>query len=106
MINGINGKKLVNSIIALSLIFLVSCSEPTIDASSNKAIQLSIEKVRESLPIDNVALFNSSLRILTIKYSKLHKTPNSNNKLLEIIDGKTGLEVIAEADKLRNSMTK
>ncbi|MFV1982443.1 MAG: DUF6694 family lipoprotein [Thiohalomonadales bacterium] len=103
MFEGMNKKNSISSILLLSLVLLVSCGEPKIDASSNKAIKASIEKIRESLPIEKIALFNSSLRMLTIEYSKLHKSANSNNKLIEIINGKTGLEIIAEADKLRNS---
>ena len=101
MFEGINKEKLVSSILVLCMVFLVSCGEPKIDVSSNKAIQLSIEKIRESLSIDQLALFNSSLRIITIKYSTLHK--KSNDKFLDIIDGKTGLEIIAEAEKIRRS---
>ncbi len=105
MFNGMNGKKWITRVFILSVVLLlVSCGEPRIDASSNKTIKSSIEDIREALPIEKVPLFNSSLRMLTIKYSKMHKSPTSNNKLLEIIDGKTGLEIIAEADKLRNSI--
>jgi len=102
MFEGLNKNKLISAFIGLNLIFLISCSEPKIDASSNKAIRTSIEKIRESLPAEKLALFNSSLRIITIKYSKLHKTPTSTNKLIEIIDGKTGLEIIAAAEKIKN----
>ncbi len=103
MFEGLSKKIITNGVLALSFVLLVSCGEPKIDASSNKSIKISIEKIRESLPIEKVALFNSSLRILTIKYSKLHKKAGSNNKLIEIIDGKTGLEIIAEANKLRTA---
>jgi len=103
MFEGTNKKRLLGVLITLSIVFLVSCGEPRIDTSSNKSIQLSIEKIRESLSIEQLALFNSSLRIITIEYSKLHSTLKSNGKLIEKIDGKTGLEIIAEAKKIRNS---
>lgn len=104
MFKGLNKKQCIRGFFAVSLFLLVSCGEPKINASSNKSIRLSIDKIRESLPIDKLALFNSSLRVISIKYSTLHKKLKSKNKLAEIIDGKTGLEIIAEAEKIRNSI--
>ena len=104
MFKGLRKNSIASGVLVVSLVLLVSCGEPKIDASSNKSIRISIEKIRESLPVEKVGLFNSSLRVLTIKYSKLHKKVGSNNKLIEIIDGKTGLEIIAEANKLRSAM--
>jgi len=95
--------KLASSLIIISLAFMISCGEPRMDVSSKKAIKLSIDEIRESLPVEKLASFNSALRIISIKYSQLHKSTKSNNKLLNIIDGKTGLEIIAEANKIRNA---
>lgn len=92
--------------IALSI---VGCSKPKIDASSNATMKASIEKVRESLPEQERQKFDNALTILAFNqvnmkdlFAEAATGPgNFENKVRDSLDGKTGEQVIAEANRIQ-----
>ena len=97
-------------VLLLMLVFLTSAySVPTIDGSTDDSMKHSIQKVKKSLPINKQSEFDDSIKILMFKNFDM-KTMFANafagkaldkdklaNDIKKTLDGKTGLEVIAEA---------
>ena len=88
---------------------------PKINAKSEKTFKKSMEKVQESLPEDKQALFLDAVQ--TLMFSKINvfgtdaqlNPEKMQEKMMATLDGKTGLEIIAEAaliDKQRNEAAK
>lgn len=95
------------SILLLLLISLGGCTEAKIDTSTKEKMKDSIQSVKSSLPIEKQKEFETSIKILmfsrldmksilanTIKGNPIDKD-NSLNNIKELLNGKTGLEVIA-----------
>jgi len=101
-------------LLSLLLLFLVGCTEPVIDTSSDAAMKNSIAKVEESLPDDKKAEFKEAIKYML--FSQLDMKSIFANAFSGIqvdkdklqadmkkaVDGKTGLQVIEEARKLRD----
>lgn len=104
------GEKMNKKLILLLLmIFIVGCSDPKIDASSDESMKASIEKVRQSLPQDKKDKFDEALKVLafsTIDLKGLFAegasgVGSTKGKMKEALNGKTGTEVIEEADRIK-----
>lgn len=93
----------------LSVVTLAGCSKPRIDASTPERYQQSLKRVRDSLPADRQAKFDDALR--TVGMSKALQgglagiMAMSSAKPEEMfahvtapLNGKTGEEIIAEAE--------
>lgn len=92
------------------LLFIISgCSEPKIDASSDESMKDSIEQVRKSLSQDKKNEFDEALKVLAfsqIDFKSLFSAgatgvDTTEMKMKEALDGKTGDEVIVEAERIK-----
>ena len=95
--------------IGLMALSLIGCSEAKIDASSDESMKISIEKVRKSLPENKRGAFDEALKNLAFSQINLKDifaegtsgVGNTQAKMKEALNGKTGNEVIAEAEKVK-----
>lgn len=91
------------------VIALAGCSDPKIDTTSDESIKASIEKVRQSLPQDKKDDFDEALRILAFSQIDLKDIftqgatgiGNTEAKMKDVLNGKTGIELIAEAARIK-----
>ena len=91
------------------MLFIVGCSDPKIDASSDELMKESIEKVRQSLPEDKRAEFDDALKVLAFSQISLKGlfadgasgVRTTEGKMKDALNGKSGEEVIAEAERIK-----
>ena len=91
----------------LSLVFLMGCGKPTVDASSRESMRASMERIRSSLSSDKRREFDEAIEtILTGKldledfylgYDKSDLRPS----VKRAVDGKTADELFADAGALK-----
>ncbi len=95
--------------ISLTALLLIGCSEAKIDTSSDESMKASIEKVRKSLPEDKRGTFDEALKVLAFSQINLKDifaqgasgVGDTQAKVKESLNGKTGIEVIAEAERVK-----
>lgn len=95
--------------IMIACAVLAGCSDPKIDASSNEAMKASVEKVRKSIPEAKRKEFDEAMRVLVVSQIDMKDlfaagaagVGNLEGKLRQSVDGKTGDQVIAEAERVR-----
>jgi len=100
-------KKLI--FLPIIMLFIVGCSDPKIDASTDESMKASIEKVRQSLPQEKKAKFDDALKILAFSQISLKGLfadgasgiSSTKGKMKDALNGKSGEEVIAEADRIK-----
>ncbi|MEE9128976.1 MAG: DUF6694 family lipoprotein [Phycisphaerales bacterium] len=102
-------KNLKHNVLAIALAVLAGCSDPTIDASSDESMKQSVKKVREALPESKRVEFDEALQVLA--FSKINMKDlfaegamgagNLEGKVRDSLDGKTGEQVIAAAERIR-----
>jgi hypothetical protein len=101
------------SILCLTLV--AACSSPRIDTSSDEAMKGSVARVRESLPQNQRARFDSAVQIIVFKDVSLAslfseaRAPGVSGieaGFKEFLNGKTGAEVIAAADSISRARAK
>lgn len=93
----------------LSLTILIGCSSPKIGTSSDESMKASIEKVRQSLPKEKKEQFDEALKIIAFDQINLKDIFSTGAegigiteaKMKEALNGKTGNDVIAEAEKIK-----
>lgn len=99
-------------ILIIPIIFAVGC-EPRIDASSEEALQASVQEVKKSLPEDKQEAFEKAL--LTISFADLNlgamMAGLQNDKTLiegarEKLNGKTAAEIFALAEEIQKKNEK
>ncbi|WP_299980073.1 DUF6694 family lipoprotein [Desulfobacula sp.] len=98
-------------IAVLFLIFglLLGCSEPKVDASSDEAMKSSIAKVRESLPEVKRPEFDQAIQLMAFSQINMKDlftsgaagVGNFEGKMRDVINGKTGNQIIAEANQIK-----
>jgi hypothetical protein len=97
--------------VGLALIALLSallgCSAPRIDTSSDDALKESTERVRQSLPEDKRADFDTAVRELSLADVNIKdlmapgaKPEDVLTKMKQRLNGKTGDQILAEAKHL------
>lgn len=95
--------------VVIAFTVLTGCSDPKIDASSDKAMKASVEKVRDSLPEGKRKVFDESMRLLALSQIDMKDlfaegaagVGNIEGKVRQSLDGKTGEQIIAEAERVR-----
>lgn len=95
---------------AVVLIFVAGCtkSAPTIDASSSEAFKASLDRVEKSLPVEKQAKFRAAVMLITIsgisasEVTSKDGATHSIERMKKRLDGKTGEEIIAEGEKIKN----
>ena len=96
-------------------LFIFSCSEPRIDASSEEQLKSSIENVKNSLSEEDQEKFEESLMFLAMQNLDLSDIFQSSldpddlaenylNRVKSELDGKSASEVISQADALRKEL--
>ncbi len=93
----------------LVIVVFVGCSEPKIDASTDESLKASVEKVKKSLPESEKKEFDEAMQMIAFSQIDIKKliaqgTPGTGNleeKVRHSLDGKTGEQVIAEAERIR-----
>lgn len=93
----------------LMAVLIAGCSDPKIDATTDESMKASIEKVRQSLPQDKRDSFDEALKILAFSQIDLKGlfaegasgVGSTKGKMKDALNGKTGLQVIAEADRIK-----
>lgn len=99
-------------VLFLMFIVLMGCGKPTIDTSSDEKMKTSIEKVKQSLPSERQKEFEEALQV--ISFSKIDMSSiftqgekaveGLESKVKKALHGKTGLQVIEEADRIKNEV--
>lgn len=98
--------------LSIGLLVLAGCGEPTIDASTEAAMNASIAKVREALPEARRAEFDDAMQVLAFRQLGSADDPatqgaaavgagNLEARLRHALDGKTGEQIIRAADAAR-----
>lgn len=98
-----------SSTFAFALLFLTGCSDPSIDASTDESMKVSVEKVRQSLPEDRRGPFDEALKILAFSQITLKGIfadgasglDTTKGKMKDALHGKSGEQVIAEAERIK-----
>jgi len=93
----------------IALIMLAGCSDPKIDASSDESMKASVAKVRKSLPESKQKEFDEAMQVLAFSQIDMKDIftqgatgiGNIKGKFQQLLDGKTGEQVIAQADRIR-----
>lgn len=95
--------------VLIMITILTGCSDPSIDASSDDAMKASVEKVRESLPETKRKDFDEAIQVIAFSQIDMKDlfaegaagVGNLKGKVRESLDGKTGEQVIAQAERVR-----
>ena len=97
--------KLKLFIFGLIVILLAGCSnsEPTVDASSDQTMEISIVRVWESLAVEKRAQFDEAIQVLV--YNPIHlksadEVAKLEGKRKDSVHGKTGEQIIAAAAQI------
>ena len=98
---------MLGAVIVLTI--LAGCSDPKIDASSDEAMKASVGKVRESLPQEKRKEFDEAVQVLALSNLNMKdlladgasSAGTVKGKVRKSLDGKTGQQVIAEAERVR-----
>jgi len=99
-------------------VFLTGCNEPTIDTTTEDSMNSSIQDVRNSLEPKNQDEFDNAMKI--IMFSNINMSgifvaafsgdvPNKEdmiNALKKSLNGKTALEIISEAQRIKEELKK
>lgn len=97
--------KSLRYILLLCLLFFVSCSKKTIDASSEEAMKESIEELKKDLSKEEKEKFESSLLLVALSGDNLFElsadSEATKRRMQDRLDGKTAQEVIAEGEKIK-----
>jgi hypothetical protein len=103
------------------LLFGCNGGEPKVDASSQAAFQNSIAKIRERLPLADQTTFNEAVTVLALRdvgdaiqtgglLGALAALPSDQNAMFEkvgkALEGKTGAEIVAEAEAIKRDRNK
>jgi len=96
-------------IVAILSFTLFGCSDPKIDASSDESMSNSVKKVRESLPESKRSEFDEAMQVLAFSQVDMKDifaegvtgAGNVEGKIRHSLDGKTGEQVIAEAERIQ-----
>jgi hypothetical protein len=94
---------------AIAVTVFAGCSDPKIDASSDEAMKASVEKVRQSLPESKQKKFDEAIQVLAFSQIDMKNllaqgaagVGNTEGKVRQSLDGKTGEQVIAEAERIQ-----
>jgi hypothetical protein len=95
-------------IMALIPFMIIGCSSPKIDTSTDENMKTSIAKVRKSLSEEKREEFDDAITTLALSEISLEDIfsesatgiGTTEEKMKSVLDGKTGLEVIAAAEKV------
>ena len=98
----------------LIFIFATGCGEPTIDASSDESMKTSVDKIRETLSDSKQKEFDDAMKVIAfsgidIKDFFAESATNSGNlerEMRQSLDGKTGAQVIDEAERINSERKK
>ncbi|SCZ53587.1 DUF6694 family lipoprotein [Thiohalomonas denitrificans] len=96
-------------LIPFIVLLVLGCSEPKIDASSDQAMATSIEEVRQSLTPDQQLHFDDAVQVLAFSQQSLEEflkegassIITTRGQMKDVLNGKTGREVIEEAERLK-----
>lgn len=97
-------------LLVLVLALTSACSEPTIDASTPEMLEASIEQVRQDLPEDMRADFDTAMKVVAMGQLDLGSLFSAGanasrdevlSQMTGVLDGKTAKEVIKMADSIR-----
>ena len=80
--------KLKLFILLFLAIFLVGCSKPTVDASSDESMKTSIAKVRRSLLTDKRIQFDEALQLMAFSKIDLKSIFTEGSQVWAILKGK------------------
>jgi hypothetical protein len=95
-------------VLAAVAALLAGCSDPKVDTTSDETTKTSIEKIKKSLPESKRAEFEKALQLLALSQFNLKSLMSEGSKgadsvsakMKAAIHGKTGTEIIAEAQKI------
>lgn len=93
---------------ALVALVLAGCSEPQVDSTTDDSMKSSIEKVRMALPQEKRADFDRAIKVLAFSQIDMKSlfvdgasgVSTSKEKMKDILNGKTGVQILAEADRI------
>ena len=95
-------KCLFVALIAVFTVFTVGCSgEPTLDASTNESMDLSVKKMVKDLSDEKKKEFGKAIAMIYLNISTKNKTKDEQKKAIEkMLHGKTVDEIIQIAKDL------
>lgn len=106
------GSQMDKRLVAVSLmtVLLAACDKPRIDTSSDERMETTIDQVRASLPEQKRAQFDTALQVVALAEldfedlltaGQLGTGTGIETKVKNVLEGKTGEQVIAIADSIR-----
>lgn len=95
-------------ILAIAITMLAGCSDPKVDVSSDESMKTSVQKVRNSLPKSKQTEFDNAMKVLAFSQIDMKNifapgtagAGNFEGKVKDSLKGKTGEQIIAEADRI------
>jgi len=101
--------KILITPLLISAMFLVGCSEPTVDATTDESMKDSIAKVREALPENKRAEYDEAVQLMAFSQINLKSlfaegaagAGNIKSKMKDAVHGKTGNQIIAKANQIK-----
>jgi len=96
-------KRIILAVILFSVASLSFGCKPTLDTSSEESLKTSAEKVKNSLPKEKQDKFEEAMVIIVANRGMKAALSGGDGekKVKEVLNGKTGDEVIAEAEKIK-----
>lgn len=101
-------KDLMIICLVIAFAMFAGCSDPKIDVSSDEAMKVSVEKVRQSLPESKQKKFDEAMQVLAFNQIEMKDLlpqgeagiGNIRGKIRQSLYGKTGEQVIEEAERI------
>ncbi len=101
--------KIIKHVCFLFFALLAGCNDPKIDTTSDDSMKASIQKVRESLPDTKQKEFDDAMKLLAFRQMDIRDLfaqgtagrGGFEGKVKDSINGKTGKQVIDEAERIR-----
>lgn len=100
-------------LLLIAALLLMGCSdlmsEPKIDATTDESMKSSIAKVREAMPELNRTKFDEAIQLMAFSQIDLKSlfadgvagAGNVKGKMKDVVHGKTGNQIIAEANQIK-----
>ena len=98
-------KNVHKALILVSFLGLAACNDPKIDASTDEALQSSLEGLYQTLPVDQGNQLKLNVTALNEYFQKrIYKgepVEDAQKEYMSILNDKTAAEVGEEVDRLR-----
>lgn len=98
-------KSIQKALILISFLGLAACNDPRVDASSDEALQSSLDALYQALPVEDGNRLKIDITDLNNYFQKrIYKgepVADAQKEYMTILNGKTAQEIGDEVDRLR-----